>query len=45
MVIGFSRREILVGAALAALTRSAVAQTPRKIVTLEWAETEIVLSL
>lgn len=45
MVIGFSRREILVGAALAALTRSAVAQTPLKIVTLEWAETEIVLSL
>ncbi|MCV9907591.1 iron-siderophore ABC transporter substrate-binding protein [Brucella sp. HL-2] len=45
MVAAFSRREILVGAALAALTRVAGAQIPRKIVTLEWAETEMVLSL
>lgn len=45
MVATFSRREILVGAALAALTRVVVAQIPRKIVTLEWAETEMVLSL
>lgn len=45
MVATFSRREILVGAALAALTRVVGAQIPRKIVTLEWAETEMVLSL
>ena len=45
MVAAFSRREILVGAALAALTRVVGAQTPPRIVTLEWAETEMVLSL
>lgn len=45
MVVSFSRREFLVGAALAALTSSVRAEAPRKIVTLEWAETEIALSL
>lgn len=45
MVTGFSRREFLMGAALAALTTVGNAQTPRRIVTLEWAETEIALSL
>jgi iron complex transport system substrate-binding protein len=45
MVTAFSRRDFLVGAALAALTTVVRAQTPRRIVTLEWAETEIALSL
>jgi iron complex transport system substrate-binding protein len=45
MVVSFSRRDFLVGAALAALTSSVRAEAPRKIVTLEWAETEIALSL
>ena len=45
MVAALSRRGLLVGAALAALTRAVAAQTPRKIVCLEWAETEMVLSL
>jgi len=45
MVAAFSRREILVGAVLAAFPRVSGAQTPRKIVALEWAETEMVLSL
>jgi len=44
MVTGFSRRDILVGAALAALTSVARAE-PTRIVTLEWAATELLLSL
>lgn len=45
MVAGLSRRGFLVGAALTALPRIGAADVPRKIVTLEWAETEMVLSL
>ncbi|WP_079211236.1 iron-siderophore ABC transporter substrate-binding protein [Brucella pituitosa] len=45
MVAALSRRGFFVGAALAALTRVSSAQGPRKIVSLEWAETEMVLSL
>ncbi|WP_407977364.1 iron-siderophore ABC transporter substrate-binding protein [Brucella pseudogrignonensis] len=45
MVAALSRRSFLVGAALTALPRVSAAQMPRKIVTLEWAETEMVLSL
>lgn len=44
MVTVFSRRDILVGAAMTALTSVARAE-PLKIVTLEWAATEILLSL
>ena len=44
MVAVFSRRDILVGAVLAALTTVARAESSR-IVTLEWAATEILLSL
>ncbi|GAA5628186.1 petrobactin-binding protein FpuA [Brucella sp. NBRC 12953] len=45
MVAALSRRSFVVGAALAALTRVSSAHVPRKIVSLEWAETEMVLSL
>lgn len=44
MVTVFSRRDILVGAALAALTSVARAESS-KVVTLEWAATETLLSL
>ncbi|NKW81500.1 iron-siderophore ABC transporter substrate-binding protein [Ochrobactrum pecoris] len=44
MVTVFSRRNILVGVALVTLTTAARAE-PSKIVTLEWAATEILLSL
>ncbi|MEL4376609.1 iron-siderophore ABC transporter substrate-binding protein [Brucella cytisi] len=44
MVTVFLRRDILVGAALAALTTVARAE-PSKIVTLEWSATELLLSL
>ncbi|MDH7792584.1 iron-siderophore ABC transporter substrate-binding protein [Ochrobactrum sp. AN78] len=45
MVAALSRRGFLVGAALTVLPRVSAAQMPGKIVTLEWAETEMVLSL
>jgi len=45
MVTGLSRRCFLAGAASTAFSRVSAADVPRKIVTLEWAETEMILSL